>query len=204
MFLFDNPTALINYIFCFVISVVAFIYYKKNKEQIFFYISFAFYFLGFTHFAILTETYQKYFLILLILRICANNFMVIGLLKVIQKKFIIPTLINFALASIAIYFYYLNVISQSLLISSINLYYYIIILLLSFLLYKKQKSKIALYLIMSYTFFAIAAIASLFNINIDLTRIIIWVVALGYSIVFIMFMKLLITDALKLIKQKFK
>ena len=172
MVLFGMLAPLLNYVFCFFISVVSFIYYKKQKDPLLFFTSFAFYFLGFSHFAKLVGVENKYFIGLLILKFIAYNFLVIGLLNEIRQN-ILPYLVISASFFITISpLWYFNFVNLILVIPFVNLTFCVGILTLSIILYKKQRNIIPLFFIISYSFFTISRILAVLKFEINIPKLI--------------------------------
>ncbi len=202
MVLFGISTPLINYMFCFFISVISFIYYKKQKNQLLFFISFAFYFLGFSHFAKLVGLENKYFIGLVILRFIAYNLLVIGLLKAISQKILLFLIISISFFITISLLWCFNLINLTSVVPFVNLTFSIIILVLSIVLYKKERNIIPLFFIISYSFFTISRILAVFKFEINVPKIIITFITIGYFVLFIMFLDFIRRDISKLIKNK--
>lgn len=204
MMLFGISIPLINYIFCFIISVIGFIYYKKTKKPLLFFISFAFYFFGFSHFAQMSGLDQTFFSLLLILRIAAYNFMIIGLLKTLNIKYYATLTVSILFSILVFSLYYFKFLNNIPTLPLLNLVFCLIILGLSIFLYKKEKSTIALYLIVAYLFFTIAQIARLFSLEKTIAMGIILSITVGYFVIFLMFFVFLIRDLFNFIRKNLR
>ena len=180
MLQFGSLVSLVNLVICLIISIFAYLYYKKSKSHIHLFLSISFGLFGFSHFLILFDSTKEILTLLEITRMIAYFLIIISLFKIIKLRWY--TTLTVAIITLGIFlssFYQ----SPALRLSLLNLIFCLIIVTASCLIYKKSLNKIPFYLAISFGMFAITHIGMLLGFQEHITAAIIIIRSIAYIVI---------------------